>query len=110
MLTSGVLDLQDFERHSQDGKDVVKVVGGIELGMVGHVRFAEEGRGADEGIRRDLGDERGIQGGVGAGFGLDGDCVGAAEGLEVYRRVGGGGSHGHLCYLGSVELGWWHGT
>lgn len=84
---------------------MVKVVGGIELGMVGHVRFAEEGRGADEGIRGDLGDERGIEGGVGAGFGLDGDCVGAAEGPEVYWGVGGGGSHGHLVAREFVGLG-----
>lgn len=73
---------------------MIEVVGGVKLGMVGHVGFAEEGRGADEGIGGDFRYEGCVEGRVSARFGLDGDGIGATEGLEVDWGLGGGGGHG----------------
>ena len=94
LFAAGIFDLEKLEGHGQDGEDVVEVVGGVELGAVGHVGFAEEGGGADEGIGRDFGDEGGIERRIGAGLGLDGNGVGAFEGLEGGGGVLAGGRHG----------------
>ena len=86
---------------------MVKVMGGIELAAVGHVGFAEKGCGADKGIGWDLRDEGGVERGVGAGFCLDGDGVGASEGLEGRWGGGTGGRHGDCgvgeCWSSEVD-------